>query len=230
MWKLNITGTVLVAAALFIVTVHCTDTGIRNKNVDRTIDLTSQNVKIFYKITLDHKAKKPITSYDFVMSQADREKLAFISIRDSAKKELKYTEEKGPKGVTFAVNLPAAAAANGAAQVLYIETVETKQLSPYPTEIDQSERQLVKYDGTAHFYSPYTTLTQKTSVHLSSKNVESFTAVKPSAQADTTITYGPYDNVAGNYKKKIVSSFTANLNVMTIHRIFARTNYHSLRE
>lgn len=194
------------AAFLFIVSttgVHggTTDTGIQNKNVDRTIDLTSQNVRTVHKITLAHKSKKPITSYEFVLPQVNREKLAHISIRDSAKKELKYTEEKGPKGVTFEINVPATAANNGADQVLYIETVETKLLQPYPTEIDQTERQLIKYQGTAHFYSPYSTLTQKTTVHLPSKNVESFTVAKPSTQSDTTITYGPYDNVEGNLSK-----------------------------
>lgn len=171
------------------------DVNIQNKNVDRTIDLTSQNVKISYKISLAHKDKLPISAYDFLLLEDQRAHLAFISIKDSAKKELKYVEEKGKKGVTFTVNLPAA---NSPTQVLYIETVFTKSITPYPTEIEQNERQLVRYFGSAYFYSPYTTLTQKTTIHLSSKNLENFTAVKPSAQSDTTLTYGPYDNIPGN--------------------------------
>ena len=44
--------------------------------------------------------------------------------------------------------------------------------------------------------SPYKIGTQTTKVLLSSSNVESFTKVKPSSQSDTTITYGPYENIA----------------------------------
>lgn len=194
MFKTILTGTIV--CCLVWIVQSAVDTGIQNKNVDRTIDLTSQNVKISYKITLSHKAKKQISAYDFVLPVEERSHLAFISIKDSAKKELKYTEEKGSKGVTFAVNLPAAASAT-TTQVLYIETVFSKSITPYPTEILQSDRQLVRYFGNAYFYSPYVTLTQKTTVHLSSKNVESFTNIKPSSQSDTTITYGPYDNVFG---------------------------------
>lgn len=168
------------------------DVEIQNKNVDRTIDLTSQLVKISYKITLEHSAKKNINSYSFVVPTSDRSALAYISIRDSSKKELKSTEETSPTGAVFLVTLPA----NAPTQILLVETVFTKSLIPHPTEIQQSDRQLVRYFGNAYFYSPFKTLSQKTTVQLSSKNVESYTTVKPSSQSDATITYGPYENIA----------------------------------
>lgn len=168
------------------------DVEIQNKNVERTIDLTSQLVKISYKITLEHSAKKNINSYSFLVPTTDRNALAYISIRDSSRKELKPTEETGQNGATFVVSLPA----NAPTQILFVETVFTKSLLPYPTEIQQSDRQLVRYFGNAYFYSPFKTLSQKTTVQLSSKNVESFTAVKPSSQSDSSITYGPYENIA----------------------------------
>lgn len=170
------------------------DGDIQNKNVDRTIDLASQLVKISYKITLEHRAKKPIQYYTFILPAAERKALAYLSVKDSAKKELKYTEEINTEGVTqITVNVPGASPN----PVVYIETVSSKSLEPYPVEIQQSDRQLVRYFGNAYFYSPYKTLTQKTAIHLSSKNVESFTSVKPSLQSDTTITYGSYDNIPG---------------------------------
>lgn len=167
------------------------DMEIENKAVDRTIDLTSQLVKISYKITLEHKTKKAIGSYLFIVPEADRERLAFISAKDSSKKELKLSETSTPKGVTFSMTLPA----GSSSPVVYIETVFTRSLKPFPSSIGQSERQLVQYFGNVYFYSPYPTVTQKTSVHLSSRNVESYTQFKPSSQADSTVTYGPYDNV-----------------------------------
>ena len=84
--------------------------------------------------------------------------------------------------------------------VVYIETVFAKALKPFPSAITQSEKQLVQYFGNAYFLTPYKTVTQKTSVHLASRNVESFTMVKPASHSDTTITYGPYDNIPGKIR------------------------------
>lgn len=193
------------------------DVEIQNKNVERTIDLTSQLVKISYKITLEHSAKKNINSYSFLVPTNDRNALAYISIRDSAKKEIKPTEETSSNGALFLVNLPA----NAPTQILFVETVFTKSLLPYPTEIQQSDRQLVRYFGNAYFYSPFKTLSQKTTIQLSSKNVESYTTVKPSSQSDSTITYGPYENIARKFvvslkfelmKKHSLSSFDLIIN------------------
>lgn len=208
---------ILLVAAVAAFVVVCgaatptIDAAVQNRNVDRTIDLTGQNVKIVHKITLAHKTKQPITSYQFVLTTKQRSSLAFISIRDAAKKELKYVESTVPAPkraataataaitgnlVSYVITLPASA--TGAANtVLYIETVFTQSVHAFPTEIVQSEKQLVRYYGSAQFYTPYVTLVQKTTLLLSSKNVESYTPVKPSSVVDSTLTYGPYDNVAG---------------------------------
>lgn len=185
--------TYLTAICLIWSVQSAIDGEIQNKNVDRTIDLTSQLVKISYKITLEHTAKKNINSYLFLVPTSDRSALAYISIKDSSKKELKPTEETSQNGALFLVSLPA----NAPTQILFVETVFTKSLLPYPTEIQQSDRQLVRYFGSAYIYSPFKTLTQKTTIQLSSKNVESYTTVKPSSQSEATITYGPYENIAG---------------------------------
>lgn len=191
------------------------DMEIENRAVDRTIDLTSQLVKISYKITLEHKSKKPIGTYLFLVPEADRERLSFISAKDSSKKELKLTETTTPKGVTFSMTLPAGASN----PVVYIETVFTKSLKPFPSSIGQSERQLVQYFGNVYVYSPYPTVTQKTTVHLSSRNVESYTQFKPSTQADSTITYGPYDNVAAFSHEPMTIHFENFTPFLTVTRL-----------
>lgn len=173
------------------------DVEIENKNVDRTIDLTSQLVKVSYKITLEHKSKKAITNYVFLVPSVDCDKLSFISARDSAKKELKLTLTKGATDCTYSMTLPGGQNTN---PVVYIETILLRAIEPFPTEITQAERQLVRYFGNAVFYSPFKTLSQKTTIHLASRNVESFTQVKPSAHSDTQIVYGSYENVAGMFK------------------------------
>lgn len=169
------------------------DSNIQNKNVERTIDLTTQLVEIGHKITLENKATKEWSNvpYSFVVPKEVRDNLAYISIRDALKKELKATEEKTNDGSLFTVSVTS----SSPTPVLHVETVFSKSLEPYPTHITQNERQLVRYFGNAYFYSPYKTLTQKTTVQLASKSVESYTTVKPSSQTDGTITYGPYENI-----------------------------------
>lgn len=207
---------IILFLAFFISSSLCNsiDNEVENKNVDRTIDITSQLVKISYKITLDHKSKKPINNYVFVATAEECNKLSFISARDANKKELKLTTTKNSEECIFTMTLSA-----GSIPTVFIEAVYAKALDPYPTEIPQSERQLVRYFGNAYFYSPYKTLSQKTVVHLGTKSFESFTQHKPSSQADTQITYGPYENVAPKSKQEVVIHYENNSPFMTITRL-----------
>ncbi|XP_055546623.1 dolichyl-diphosphooligosaccharide--protein glycosyltransferase subunit 1 [Wyeomyia smithii] len=191
------------------------DVEIENKNVDRTIDLTSQLVKISYKITLEHKAMKPINSYLFIVQNDERDRLAYISAKDSSKKELKLTETASPKGVIFSMNLPS----GSSNPVVYIDTVFSKSLRPYPTAIAQTERQLVQYFGNVYVYSPFKTVTQKTTVHLSSRNVENYTQLKPVVHSDSTIIYGPYDNVAAFSVEPMIVHFENYTPFMTVTKL-----------
>lgn len=184
---------VLVLCSLVFV-LGAVDVEIENKNCDISLDISSQLVKASYKITLEHRSKKPITSYSFLLLKDECEKLSFISARDSAKKDLKLSLSKAPTGeCTWSMTLTG----NSPNPVVYIETVFAKALKPFPSAITQAEKQLVQYFGNAYFYSPFKTTLQKTTVHLASRNVESFTLVKPASHSDTTITYGPYDNIPG---------------------------------
>lgn len=206
----------LLATLLISAVLGAVDVDLENKNVDRTIDLTSQLVKINYKITLEQKSKKAISNYVFVLPSSDCDKLAFISTRDATKKELKHTVAKSKTDCTYTLTLPAGQGPNPS---ILIETVFTKSLQPFPKEITQAERQLVRYFSNAVFYSPYKTQTQKTTVHLATRNVESFTQVKPSAHSETQIVYGPYENTAANTNTEIVVHYENNSPFMTITRL-----------
>lgn len=184
---------VLLAFISSLINANTIDQEIENKNVERTIDLTSQLVKITYKITLDHKSKKAISNYVLALPINECDKLSYISARDSNKKELKLTNTRNANDCSFTMTLTPAATN----PVINIEAIFSKALQPYPVEITQAERQLVRYFGTAQLYSPYKTITQKTVIHLASRGVESFTPVKPSVNSDTQIIYGPYENIPG---------------------------------
>ena len=184
---------IILIAFLAVLAHRCSDAGavVEHKNVERTIDLTSQLVKINYKITL---ASSDVSSYDFLVPASLASKLAFISAKDSLKKKIKVGEAKrlDSGASSYTLQFPAGSSPS----VLYIETVFTKAQVPHPTHITQQEKQLVRFYGQLYFYTPYKTATQKTTVLLSSRNVESYTQVKPVSHSDTTITYGPYENAA----------------------------------
>ncbi|GAB0091847.1 Dolichyl-diphosphooligosaccharide--protein glycosyltransferase subunit 1 [Sergentomyia squamirostris] len=206
----------LVVILGLILTIHgATDVEIENKNVDRTVDIISQLVKISYKITLEHKSKKNINTYDFVVPEKDAEHLSYFSARDAAKKELKASESKVKNGVLYRLTF----ANPSASPVIYIETVFTKALQPYPTEIAQQDKQLVRYFGHLYFYSPYKTLTQKTTVHLASRNVESYTQVKPVSQAETVLNYGPYENIPSFAEDELVIHYENHSPFLTVTRL-----------
>lgn len=182
----------LISCITFVIVESAIDTDIENKNVERTIKLESQLVKISYKITLEHKSKKNIPIYSFLLNDNEHDNLSYISGRDTTKKEMKFVETKSSNGYLYTFTLNAGNQQN---PIIYIETVFTKLIQPYPNQITQNEKQLVKYFGNGYFYSPYKTLTQKTTVKLSSKSVEYYSQIKPTTQTDATINYGPYENI-----------------------------------
>jgi oligosaccharyltransferase complex subunit alpha (ribophorin I) len=75
-----------------------------------------------------------------------------------------------------------------------VETIYTHQLTPHPASVTQKEKQLVVYHGNHYFYSPYPVKKQTTGVNLGTRNIESYTKLKPTSQSDTIITYGSYEN------------------------------------
>lgn len=171
------------------------DQYIRNRNVERNIDVTTQLVKIQYKITLEHSQKREFAgdAYTIVIPLAERKNLSYILISDALKKDLKPVEEETPQGAAFTVKVASATST----PVLTIEAIFTKSLRASPTHIGQSERQLVEYHGDAYFYSPYKTISQKTVIQLASKSVESFTPNKAVTHNDNKVTYGPFEAVDG---------------------------------
>jgi oligosaccharyltransferase complex subunit alpha (ribophorin I) len=185
MWKKS-SILVLLAFVISLINVKAIDTDAENKNVERVIDLTTQLVKITYKITLS----KATSNYVFSLPTEECDNVSFVSARDATKKDIKLTNSKTAKDCSYSMTLPAATTQ------FSVEAVFARALVPYPVSITQAERQLVRYFGSAYFYSPYKTLTQKTIIHLATGGVESFTQLKPSINSDKQIVYGPYENIA----------------------------------
>lgn len=194
---------------------------IKLKNVDRTIDISSQLVKITSKITLENAGKSPVKSFLLAVEESAKNNLAFIGAKDSSGKELRIVETtvKGYDYVRFwRVDLKDNLNA-GATVLIVSEAVYTKALQPYPTAITQAEDQLVKYTGNLYVFSPYYVTNQKTTVNMNTKNVESFTKVKPFSQLDGLVNYGPYANIGPFTEKELSLHYKNNSPFLTVTRV-----------
>lgn len=194
---------------------------IRLKNVVRTIDISSQLVKITSKITLENTGKSPVKNFLLAVEPSAKKNLAFIGAKDSNSKELRLVETtvKGYDDAKFwRVELKEAVNA-GSTAVISSETVFTKALVPHPSAITQAEDQLVKYNGNLYYYSPYHVTSQQTALNTNTKSVESFTKVKPFSQDDGTITYGPTANIGPFTEKELSVHYKNNSPFLTVTRI-----------
>lgn len=194
------------------------NTQLLNKDVERTIDLTSQLIKITATITLENTGKDTIRNYLLVLEPESADNLSFISAKDGLKEELKITSTKVGNHQGFSVQLKQPLQA-GRSATLSVETVFTNALLPYPSSIVQKEKQLVRYFGNHYFFTPYTTAKQTTTVTLSSRSVESYSKLKPVTQSDSTIVYGPYNDIAGLTEDKLVIHYENNAPFLTVTRL-----------
>lgn len=76
-----------------------------------------------------------------------------------------------------------------------VEVIYTHLLKPHPASITQKEKQLVLFQGNHYVYSPYHVVKQTTTINLGTKNVESYTKLKPVQQSDNVLNYGPFENI-----------------------------------
>ncbi|KAJ3204177.1 proteasome regulatory particle base subunit, partial [Clydaea vesicula] len=87
---------------------------------------------------------------------------------------------------------------------LKVKIAFTNLLKPFPKSVEQipktsqtGSRQLLLFNGFAHFWSPYLTENQKTTIRLPKSHIESYTASpKPVTKTDKALTYGPYRDVS----------------------------------
>ncbi|XP_073832922.1 dolichyl-diphosphooligosaccharide--protein glycosyltransferase subunit 1 [Musca autumnalis] len=205
----------LVCGILFVLNLHFAHTEVINKNVDRVLDLSTQLTKETLKITATDDAGKTFSKYQLGIPNELQAALSYINVKDSKKKDLKLQKEQKDDVTYYTVEFPKAATT----QELVVELVFVKQLQPYPEEIKQSDKQLVKYNGLLYFFTPYKTSEQKTQVVLSSSNVIAYNQTKPYTLTGSKLKYGPYENVAAFNKEKLFVHYENQNPFMTVNRL-----------
>ncbi|XP_055883590.1 dolichyl-diphosphooligosaccharide--protein glycosyltransferase subunit 1-like isoform X1 [Biomphalaria glabrata] len=176
------------------------DSNIVIAKVERKIDIATHLVKTTTLITLENKGSSGIRSFLFSLDPSLKDNLSFLSAVTKENKDdkldVKETNVAGHGDKRFyRITLPTTLDA-GKTVTVDVEAVYAHVLKPYPSEITQSEKQLVVLDTNLYFYSPYVTKSQTTVVTTTNSNIESYTKIKPVTQSDNVITYGPFEEKA----------------------------------
>lgn len=104
----------------------------------------------------------------------------------------------------------------GKSITLDVLTVLVNSLTPFPEEITQADSQLVLFQDSAYYLSPYSVKIQSLKVLLPSNRVESFTKhqnaklMENAELKESVITYGPYDNLPAFDYSPVVVHFENN--------------------
>jgi len=169
-------------------------------NVDRTVDISTHLPKISSVITVGNTGKGAVKSFLFAVDPNLSDDVSFVgAVTKGAEEDTKLsvveTTVSSQKGkqfyqIDFATPLEA-----GKEAKVTVETAFSHTLTPYPAEITQAEKQLVRFTFSAFTYSPYKVSKQTTVVKCASSSIESYTkTVKPVSSQDTEVTYGPFEN------------------------------------
>lgn len=177
-----------------------------NTKVERTIDMTTHLVRISDVITVENRAASgALKSYTFTIEPSHAKNVGFVAAQLTAAKGAPTDDETrklnvvpvnqdSAKGSLYRIDFKSDLTPGKTLQ-FEVEFILFNLQKPYPAEITQTERQNVLFKGNHYYYSLYATKTQTTTVNLASDKVESFSQLKPTTKSDSTITYGPYENV-----------------------------------
>jgi oligosaccharyltransferase complex subunit alpha (ribophorin I) len=78
---------------------------------------------------------------------------------------------------------------------IVVLAVFTHALRPFPEEITQADIQLVLFQDTAHYLSPYAVNVQSLTVKLPKARIETYTKLENTNVHGSDIKYGPYQNL-----------------------------------
>lgn len=115
-----------------------------------------------------------------------------------------------PPALTFySVSLPKGLG-KGDTLTFDVLAIFTNTLQPFPEKITQADAQLVVFQESAHYLSPYEVKFQSLSVKLPGARIESFTRLENTKLHGSDIKYGPYENLLPFSYSPIVVHFESN--------------------
>lgn len=128
-----------------------------------------------------------------------------------------------PKGMpldltTYSISL-SKGLEKGESLTLDVFAAFSHSLQPFPEEITQADIQLVLFQDSAFYLSPYQVTAQSLSVRLPSARVESYTKLQNTKLVESEIKYGPYENLPPFSYNSIVVHFENNRPFAVAHEL-----------
>ncbi|CAN6226321.1 unnamed protein product [Urochloa humidicola] len=184
--------------------------GIRIVSAEKRIDLTGSIVKVYLTLKVENAPGasdasrvllaftptevKQLAILKATRAEGKRKKKTYVPLSVEAS-DLDTTTPNGAHLYSVQLGAPLKPGEATTLEVLY---VLTHSLEPFPSEISQSESQLVYFRDSAVLLSPYHVLEQVTYIKTPSNRIESFTRVDPTSRAGTEVKYGTYKDQAPN--------------------------------
>lgn len=193
----------LLCLALCLLQIIYAAKGMSNTEVVRNIDASTAIVKMITEIKVSNALKE----YEYVLPTSQAEHVAYLIVKSKGIKEpLKVKPPvQDENGYTrYAIAL------KDANPTIKVVVILTDYLVPHPAEITQNDNQLVKLHDSHYYYSLYPTESQKTTIKLASTSVESYTKKAPHNSKGSTITYGPYKDIAAETLSRAVVHYQNN--------------------
>lgn len=174
--------------------------------VDRRVDLRSQIVRVTSTLKVENDGTNSVLEVLLAFPDNHVKHLAYLAVtpkegkgksKDSANSfpvELVHPKDMPPALTFYSVSLPKPLA-KGDSLTFDVLAVFTHALRPFPEQITQADIQLLVFQESAHFLSPYAVKVQSLSIKLPDARIESYTKLENTKIHGSEIKYGPYESL-----------------------------------
>ncbi|CAL9028457.1 unnamed protein product [Prunus brigantina] len=189
--------------------------------VDRRIDLTSQIARITSTLKVENAGSGSVSEVLLAFPESQAKHLAHLTATPNEGKgkvkgsgisypvQLVHAKDMPPSLTFYSVSLPKGLG-EGDSFTFDVLAVFTHALKPFPEKITQADIQLLVFQDSAHYLSPYAVKVQTLSVKLPDARIESYTRIENTKNIGSEIKYGPYENLPPYSYSPIVVHFESN--------------------
>ncbi|GFQ06796.1 dolichyl-diphosphooligosaccharide--protein glycosyltransferase subunit 1a [Phtheirospermum japonicum] len=210
---------VFILGIFMLFSTVCSDLVI--SKLDRQIDLSSQIVRTTVSLKVENNGNDAISEILLPFPEHQAKNLAFLAaVINEGKGKTKSYSDNLPINVANSESLPPSftwhsitlpkALGKGSSLTLEVKAAFTHILRPFPEKITQADVQLVAFQDSAHFLSPYAVKVQSLTIKLPEPKVESYTKLENAKFSGSEIKYGPYENTPPFSYPPIVVHFVSN--------------------
>ncbi|KAL5557686.1 hypothetical protein UlMin_033897 [Ulmus minor] len=185
--------------------------------VERRVALKSQIVRITSTIKVENAGTNSVSEVLLAFPDSQVKHLAYLTVTSNEGKgkakdstpypvEVVHPKDMPPALTFYSVSLPKGLG-KGETITLDVLAVFTHALQPFPEKITQADIQLLVFQESAYYLSPYPVKVQSLIVKLPDARIESYTRLENTKIHGSEIKYGPYDNLSPFSYSSIVVHF-----------------------